>query len=66
MRKTKFKHYFHGVCFENRWMITNYNRNGDWTIIGLSKWWAGPTEYSYSVSFFGLTMRIWMKRVHCQ
>lgn len=62
MKKRKFKNYLKRVCFENRWMIPDYNRNGDWTILGISKWWLSSTEYSYSICFFGLSMRIWMKR----
>ena len=37
---TKEKIEFDRVSVINRWRMKKYSRNGDWVVLGLSKWWA--------------------------
>ena len=59
-KKTKTK--FDRVYFQNRWKERKYLRPCDWVILGLSIWWAGPNDYCYKLSFFGLELKFWFNR----
>lgn len=58
--RTKYKHRFDRVVFNNRWLQKYPPDN--YTIFGLSKFWFSSLEYEWRLSFFGLEMRIWIKR----
>lgn len=57
--KRKWNHKFDTIYFKNRW---KEHHRGDWTIIGLHRWYHSVTEYCYRFCFFGLECHIWMKR----
>lgn len=57
-----YKHSFDRLVFENRWRRRFWNRSSDWTIVGLHKRWFNHEEYEYQICFFGLMLRVWMKR----
>lgn len=57
--KTKFK--YDKTYFTNRWR--ERHPHCDWVIIGLSKRWFSPFEYSYKISFFGFDAMLWFKAV---
>lgn len=60
--RTAYKHKFDRIVFNNRWAKPFWHRSDDWTIIGIRKHWFGRNEYEYTISFFGLDIRIWMIR----
>jgi hypothetical protein len=60
--KAKEKHSISNITFQNRWKYRKYSRNCDWTIIGISKWWASVNKYSYNLCLFGFELKIWVKR----
>lgn len=57
--KGKYKHSIEEAVISNKW---GDKRWGDFTLIGISKKWFSPTEYEWVLSFFGLDVRIFMKR----
>jgi hypothetical protein len=59
----KYKHKFDRVTFTNKWTYHRSLRHwGDYTLIGLSKFWFSSYEYEWRLCLFGLELRIWMKR----
>lgn len=60
--RTKYRHSFDRVLFENRWKSPFYSRHANWLIIGISTRYFSTTEYEYRIGFFGFDLRIWMKR----
>jgi len=65
-RKTKYKHSFDTIIINNRWMKPFYSRTDNWVYLGISTRYFSPTEYEYAIHFFGIDIRIWMKREYCQ
>jgi hypothetical protein len=57
----KYKHALKEVRFNNRW--TQRYPPSDWTIIGLARWWFGPTEYCYKLCLFGFDLQIWFEKI---
>ena len=60
MEGRKFK--LSNIWFINRWKLKPYSRNGDWVIIGFSKWWSSPNDYCYKLCFFGFDVQIWFRK----
>lgn len=60
----RYTHHFDRLVSYNRWKDTEYVRNCNWTIFGLSKFWFSHLEYEYKLCLFGFELRIWMKRRH--
>lgn len=60
--KPHYVHKFDRIFFYNRWAMHKFGRPCDWTIIGISERWGGPSEYSYNFCFFGFQMSVWFKR----
>lgn len=58
--KKRYHKRFDRIHFYSRW--SHKYPPDDWTIIGIAKWWFGPEDYSYRICFFGLELRIWIKR----
>ncbi len=50
---------FDCVRFNNRWKQTYW---GDYTLIGITKWWIGPIQFSWRFCFIGLEMSVWFKK----
>lgn len=48
------------ISFRNRWR--EKYPNSDWTILGLSWWWSGPSDKRFGIHFFGIEVLIWFKR----
>ena len=59
----KYKHKFDKIKFRNRWKIDEMFRPDDWNILGLSKRWTSNELFRFSISFFGLEILIWIKRL---
>jgi hypothetical protein len=60
--KTKYKHSFDTIIFNNRWRLPIYSRPSNWVIIGLYIRWFSPSEYECKFCLFGLDLRVWMRR----
>lgn len=56
------KHYHKLKQMRINWRWSNKYPPDDWTIIGVSQWWFSPTEYRYTLCFFGLDLQFWFKR----
>ena len=61
MNYSKYNHKIEDVWFHNRWK--EKHPNCDWTIVGVSKWWSGPTYFVYKICFFGIELRIGINRI---
>ena len=60
--RTKYKHSFNRLIFTNRWKQTGKMRYwGDFTLIGISKYWFSTTAYEWRLHFIGLELRFWME-----
>jgi hypothetical protein len=57
-----YKYEFERLVFSNRWARPKLSREDDWLILGISKWWFSPEQFEYRIGFFGLQLRIWIKR----
>lgn len=57
-----YKIKFRNISYGNRWLRSKWNRNGDWVIIGIQKWYAGPEDFCYGFYLLGLELRVWFKR----
>ncbi len=55
----QYKHRFDEITFTNKWKQRYW---GDYTLIGISKFWFSSYEYEWRLCLFGLELRIWMKR----
>jgi hypothetical protein len=62
MKRTRYKHRLDRIVLNNRWRKPFYSRSDNWTIIGISTRWFSTTDYEWIISFFGLDLRIWIKR----
>ena len=51
------------IAFLNRWKRNKYARNCDWTILGISVWYADPENYCYKFCFIGFDMNIWFEKI---
>ena len=49
------------ISFHNRWNMKYPNKN--WTIVGVSRWWAGCEIKRFGIDFFGLDVFIWFERL---
>ena len=57
-----YKNNFDRITIHNRWKEPLWNRSGDWIIFGLYKFWFSEEAFEYRIAFFGITIRIWIKR----
>lgn len=62
-RKTKYKHKFERLIFNNRWATPYWHRSGNWLVIGIDTQYFSPTEYEFKIGFFGFELRIFMIRI---
>ena len=60
MKKAKYS--FDSISFHNRWKGSKSCRNSDWTIIGISEWWTGPTLFCFKFCVFGFELKVWLNR----
>lgn len=64
--KSKYKTKFDSLNIWSRWRWSKYKGlvmdDSNCTLIGIGKRWFSPTEYEFILAFFGLEIRIWLKR----
>jgi len=57
--KRRYKHKLDEIVFTNRWKQSCW---GNYTLIGITKYWFSFSEYEWRLCFFGFELRFWMKR----
>jgi hypothetical protein len=61
--KAKYKNRLDKIVFTNRWKMCGAIKYwGNYTILGIRRFGFSSTEYEWSICFFGLELRFWMKR----
>ena len=60
--KRRYKHKFDRIVTHCDWFKKPWQKIQPELILGVSRRYFSPTEYEYQFGFFGLMVRIWMKR----
>lgn len=60
MKKEKVS--FERIVAMNRWKQTRWQRNGDWVIVGIQRWYSGPESFCYKIALFGIDIQVWFSK----
>jgi hypothetical protein len=59
----RYNHSFDRIVINNRWKRKWYSRSDNYCYLGIGKRYFSPTDYEYYISFFGIDIRVFIKKI---